>query len=227
MRAPKARAISQVRSVEPESTRIVSSATPWSEASARGKSNSSLYAIRIAVSAGIGIPKQYGSTRRGRALRGVRRKWADALRLARDGKFRSHTQQDSGPADAEFGKMFQLRHADAFVFKKCAVRGFQIAQPDDVVFDLESAMPARDFLIVDDDVRVRSSHHDTRLLHGIDQTFGGARNDGKADGFSFRKAQADIFNVAAAREPRRAGATRQLRQRREHLGRIRILRDFD
>jgi len=87
-----------------------------------GKSNSSLYAIRIAVSAGIGVPKRYGSTRRGRALRGVRRKWADALRLARDGKFRSHAQQDYGPADAEFGKMFQLRHADTFVFKKCAVR---------------------------------------------------------------------------------------------------------
>src|SRR6266404_538002 len=226
MRAPKARAISQVRSVEPVSTRIVSSATPWSEARARGKSNSSLYAIRIAVSAGIGIPKQYGSTRRG-GLRGVRRKWADALRLARDGKFRSHAQQDYGSADAEFGKMFQLRHADAFVFKKCAVRGFQIAQPDDVVFDLESAMPARDFLIVDDDVRVRSSHYDTRLLHGIDQAFSGTRNDGKADGFSLRKAQADIFNAAAAREPRRAGATRKLRQRRQHLGRIRILRDFD
>src|SRR6266446_6402202 len=191
MRAPKARAISQVRSVEPVSTRIVSSATPWSEASARGKSNSSLYAIRIAVSAGIGVPKRYGSTRRGRALRGVRRKWADALRLARDGKFRSHAQQDY------------------------------------VVFDLESAMPARDFLIVDDDVRVRSSHHDTRFLHGINQAFGGTRNDGKADGFSFRKAQADIFNAAPAREPRRAGAARELRQRRQDLGRIRILRDFD
>src|SRR6266853_228016 len=63
MRAPNARAISQVRSVEPESTRITSSATPWSEASARGKSNSSLYAIKIAVTAGIGNPKLYGSTK--------------------------------------------------------------------------------------------------------------------------------------------------------------------
>ena len=52
-----ARAISQVRSVEPESTRMISSAIPASEASARGRSSSSLYAIKVAVRAGIGNPR--------------------------------------------------------------------------------------------------------------------------------------------------------------------------
>src|SRR5580692_8178437 len=56
-RAPCSLAISQVRSVEPESTKMISSAIPASEASARGRSNSSLYEIRIAVTGVIGNPK--------------------------------------------------------------------------------------------------------------------------------------------------------------------------
>jgi len=46
------------------------------------------------------------------------------------GEFRGDTQQDYGRSDAELGKVLQLRHANAFVFKKRAVRGFQVAQPD-------------------------------------------------------------------------------------------------
>ncbi len=132
--------------------------------------------------------------------------------LPLDGEFRRDAQQDDGRADAEFGQMLQLRHADAFVFKKCAVRGFHVAEPDDVVFDLEGAMPARDFLIVDDDVRVRPSHHDARLLHGIDQAFGRARNDGKGDGLSHRKAEAGVFHGSPARESGRPCASSKVRQ---------------
>src|SRR5882672_11707285 len=78
-----------------------------------------------------------------RALLGARRgkdasfTWVPRFASASDGKLRSNAQQQDRRANAKFGEVLQLRHADAFVFKKCAVSRFQVTQPDDVVLDFQ------------------------------------------------------------------------------------------
>jgi hypothetical protein len=148
-------------------------------------------------------------------------------RLPGDGELWRDADHDNRSADAKLAEVLQLRDSHTFVGKECAVRGFQIAQANDVVLDLDRAVPARDFLIIDHDVRVRTSNDDTRLLHGIDHAASRARDHRKGDGLSCREAQAGFFIASPARKPGRARASSKFRQRRQHLGRIGTLRNFD
>jgi hypothetical protein len=58
-----------------------------------------------------------------------------------------------------------------------AVGGIHVAQADDVALDFYGAVPARDFLVVDDDVGVGPAYHHARLLHGVDKAAGRPAND--------------------------------------------------
>src|SRR5579872_5697601 len=107
--------------------------------------------------------------------------------------------------------MLQLRDTYTLVGKICAVRGFQVAHTNEVVLDLDRAVPARDCRIIDRHIRIRTSYDDARLLHGIDHAASRPRDYGKGDSLPSWEAQANLFIAASARKSGRTCAPGRIR----------------
>src|SRR5580704_8691013 len=97
-----------------------------------------------------------------------------ALPSTYGGELGRDADQDHGSADAEFGEVFQLRDANSLIGKIRAVGRIHIAQADDISFNFNGAVPARNFFVIDDDIGVGPSHDDAWFFHRIDQAARGA-----------------------------------------------------
>ena len=97
------------------------------------------------------------------------------------------SQAERGFADAELGALAEHGGADTLFFEEGAVGGIEIAKIDVIVADLDDAMVARDFRILQSDVGAVATDDDARFFQRMSSASAGTGNDREDDIFGLRQ----------------------------------------
>src|SRR5260221_4670813 len=184
--APCSRAISVVRSVLPQSTTIISSATSATDCSARPKRRSSFFVMTQKEIRFI------GGFVESRTLF-VKPSSSKDLLL-----FSPETHPNHAAPDAKFAAVLEHRSTHSLIVKKCSVRGIHVLQIYVAFLHLEHAVMARDFRIIQADVRALPSKNHSRLFEFSYQALVGALNHANASRHSRRQRQRWIVQAKSA-----------------------------
>src|SRR5207244_3927601 len=190
-----ARAISCVRSWLPQSTTMISSATPSSDRNARGKLRSSFNVIRQAERRFITLRKVWN-----------RRKYLTTLveraagksacwRLRRQVAFallflKVHVDQAS--TDAELGAILEHRGAHPLFFIECSVGGIHVFQINVGVAHFQQAVMPGDFRIVQGHVCPLAAQNHAGFCKRVTLPFGRTGENAENNFLVSRKLQSRI-----------------------------------
>ena len=89
------------------------------------------------------------------------------------------SQAERGFADTKFSALAEHGGANALLFEKCAVGGVEVAEIDIIFADLDDAVMARDFGILQGDVGAVAADNDARFLERVGGARAGTGDDGE------------------------------------------------
>src|SRR6267154_4092834 len=175
--APCWRAISVVRSVLPQSTTMISSATPTADCSARPKRRSSFFVIKqkeIRFIGGFVEPRTLF----------VKPSSSKNLLLVSP-----EAHPNDAASDTKLSAVLKHRRPYSLILEKCPVRGIHVLQIYVTFLHFQHAVMTRDFRIIQADVRALPSKNHSRLFEFSYKAFVGALNHANASRHSRRQRQ--------------------------------------
>src|SRR5260221_70461 len=184
--APCWRAISVVRSVLPQSRTMISSATPPTDCSARPKRRSSFFVMtqkEIRFIGGFVEPRTLF----------VKPSSSEKLLL-----FSPEAHPNHAAPDAKFAAVLEHRSTYALIVEKCSVRRIHIFQINVAFFDFKQAVAARNFRVVQADVRALSAQNYSGLFDLFHQALVRTFDYADAGGHARRQSQRWIVKPGSA-----------------------------